>query len=38
MTNGNLFSGIPEVEDTREINEETEPMPPINDFRLKLFR
>jgi hypothetical protein len=38
MTNGNLFNGIPEVEDTSEVNEETEPVPPLNDFRFILFR
>jgi hypothetical protein len=38
MINGNLFNDIPEVEDTRDVNEETEPVPPINDFRLILFR
>jgi len=34
MTNGNLFNGIPEVEDKSEVNEGTEPLPPISDFRL----
>jgi hypothetical protein len=27
-----------EVEDTSEVNEETEPVPPLNDFRFRLFR
>jgi hypothetical protein len=26
------------VEDTSEVNEETEPVPPLNDFRFRLFR
>jgi len=38
MTNRNLFNGVPELEDTSEVDEETEPVPPINYFRLILFR